>query len=324
MLAKQLFRTALVSLAILVVAIGLDYFLNVILMPGTGHYTPLSTIGIVLLVAPAFTFYLIRQHAKVERALNALAEERVARQSAERANAAKSQFLAMMSHELRTPLNAVLGYSEIMRESAESDQRTTDVRDHGRVISAAQKLLRLINQVLDYADFEANRSSLNVRTVDIAALAREAIDAVRAEATENGNRVALNLGDDLGEARTDAAKLQQCLGHLLANAAKFTRDGAIGLRVRRDGERLVFDVRDTGIGIAPEKQEAVFQPFVQAEPAETRVHGGAGLGLAIAQRLARLLEGDLTVTSLPGKGSTFSLEIPATIFLKGEHLRRVA
>ncbi|MBL8549922.1 MAG: hypothetical protein JNJ73_08035 [Hyphomonadaceae bacterium] len=325
MLAKQILRTALISLAILVVAVALDYLVNVVLVPGGGaNYTPLSTIGITLFVAPPFTFYLIRQHAKVERALNALAEERVARQTAERANAAKSQFLAMMSHELRTPLNAILGYSELMRETAEAEARSSDVRDHSRVVAAAQKLLGLINQVLDFADFEANRAATHIVAFDVARLAEGAVEAIRPHAAENRNRVALNLGEDLGEARTDEEKLRQCLGHLLGNAAKFTRDGAIGLRVRRSGERLVFDVRDTGIGIPPDKLDDVFQPFVQADAAETRAYEGAGLGLTIALRLARLLEGDVTVTSTPGKGSTFRLEIPAVLLRKGEHLRRVA
>lgn len=247
---------------------------------------------------------LAERDARDRERLNDLA---VATANAEAANVAKSQFLATMSHELRTPLNAIIGYSEIMREDAEDDGR--DVVDHDRVLTAARRLLHLINEILDLSKVEAGRMVLEVRPCNVGELVRDALDAVTPQATANGNTLRLEMTEHLPLARTDSFKLGQCLLNLLSNASKFTKDGEIGVRVRMVDERFVFEVWDSGIGIPPEKLAVLFQPFVQADSSTTRTHGGTGLGLVITQRMAQLMGGDVTVTSEMGKGSVFTLSV---------------
>jgi signal transduction histidine kinase len=237
-----------------------------------------------------------------------------ATRQAEEANAAKSRFIANMSHELRTPLNAIIGYSEIMREGAAAEERKSDLTDHDRVLRAAQNLLTMINELLDLSKIEAGRMDLCPEPFDVAALTRCALDAVRPQAEANGNVVAVELDrNGFGDTCTDTFKLHQCLVNLLANAAKFTANGAIVLRARRETGLLAFEIADTGIGIAPDKVEQLFQPFVQADTSTTRAFGGTGLGLAITKNLANLLGGDVSVESTPGRGSTFRLTVAAAL-----------
>jgi signal transduction histidine kinase len=258
---------------------------------------------------------LERERALLEtRVLQRTQELEEATRRAEEANTAKSRFIANMSHELRTPLNAIIGYSEIMRESAVADSRSGDLTDHDRVLRAAQNLLGMINELLDLSKIEAGRMDVHPESFDVAVLARGALDAVRPQAEANGNVLVAELEcDGFGEVCTDTFKLHQCLVNLLANAAKFTSNGMIVLRARRADETLVFEVQDTGIGIAPEEVGRLFQPFVQADASTTRTFGGTGLGLAITKNLANLLAGDISVESAPGRGSTFRLTIAAAL-----------
>ena len=235
----------------------------------------------------------------------------VAGANAEAASIAKSQFLAAMSHELRTPLNAVIGYSEIMREDAEEARRSSDVADHNRVLAAARRLLHLINEVLDLSKVEAGRVQLDIQPADVVGLVHDAIDAVRPQAEANGNKIVLEAAANLPLGRTDSFKLGQCLLNLLSNAAKFTHDGEIRVRVSYAYGQFVFEVADTGVGVAPDKLAHVFEPFVQADSSTTRTFGGTGLGLAITRRLAQLLGGDVSLSSTVGKGSVFTLNVSA-------------
>jgi len=246
--------------------------------------------------------------------LDELERERMALAVAQQANTAKSQFLAIMSHELRTPLNAVIGYSEMMQEVAVEEGRSQDVEDHDRVLRASQHLLAMINEILDLSKLEAGKVVLDPTEFSVERLAREALDAVGPLATARGNTLRLDLGSaNFGLIRTDSLRLHQCLINLLSNAAKFTEKGAITLRVRRQGELLVFDVEDTGIGIAADKIAVLFSPFMQADASMTRTYGGTGLGLVISRRLARLMGGDVEVRSVLGRGSTFTLSVLAQL-----------
>ena len=263
---------------------------------------------------------LAERDARDRERLNDLA---VATANAEAANVAKSQFLATMSHELRTPLNAIIGYSEMMREDAEDDGR--DVADHDRVLTAARRLVHLINEILDLAKIEAGRMVLEVRPCNVVELVRDALDAVKPQAAANGNTLKLEAPEHLPLGRTDSFKLGQCLLNLLSNASKFTKDGEIGVRVRVENERFVFEVWDSGIGISSEKLAVLFQPFVQGDSSTTRTHGGTGLGLAITQRMAQLMGGDVSATSEPGKGSVFTLSVATQLAANDvEEYRHVA
>jgi signal transduction histidine kinase len=251
-----------------------------------------------------------------EELKRAFEELEAARLSAEQASIAKSQFLATMSHELRTPLNAIIGYCEILREVAEDrGDGAQELDDLNRIHSAAHRLLSLINDVLNLSKIEAGAMAADVEHVDVDSLLEEAAATVRPAALANGTALSIEKHGALGAAETDGFKLGQCLLNLLSNAAKFTRQGQIKLRATREtkdgADWLVFEVIDTGIGIAPEAQARLFQPFVQADASTTRGFGGTGLGLAITRRLARIMGGDVTMKSALGQGSAFTLRVPA-------------
>jgi signal transduction histidine kinase len=250
-----------------------------------------------------------------EELKHAFRELEAARLAAEDANIAKSHFLATMSHELRTPLNAIIGYGEMLMESADERGDQQDRQDLGRIHSAAHRLLALINDVLDLSKIEAGGMVVASERVDLAPLVRETVETVAPTADANSVAIVVDMPDSLGAVETDGMKLGQCLLNLMSNAAKFTRDGKITLRARRESEAgadwIAFEVVDTGIGISPEAQARLFQPFVQADASTTREFGGTGLGLAITRRLARLLGGDVAVQSTLGRGSAFTLRIPA-------------
>ncbi|MDX2233233.1 MAG: ATP-binding protein [Hyphomonadaceae bacterium] len=235
-----------------------------------------------------------------------------ARLRAEEGNLAKSQFLANMSHELRTPLNAIIGYTEIVREDlgAGDAQQTADL---DRVLNAASHLLHMINEVLDLSKIEAGRMEVAVQAFDVRTVIEDVVSAVRPMVLRQRCDLVVDVDPGIGGCVSDPVKLKQCLLNLLSNAAKFTQDGVVALRARvaaDDGAALLaFDVIDTGIGIPPGKMARLFQPFVQADASITRAFGGTGLGLSITQRLAELLGGRVTLDSVVGLGSRFTLVV---------------
>ena len=246
-----------------------------------------------------------------------VASLRAAREAAETASLSKSQFLASMSHELRTPLNAIIGYSEILKEEAEADGRDTDIADIDRVLAAARQLLHLINDILDLSKIEAGRMDVAAAEFDIGRLVAEAAAIVQPTVEKNGNTLKLEIAADVGAACTDSFKLNQCLLNLLANAAKFTKNGEIAVRARRErkkaGDWVEIAVADNGIGMTAEQMERLFKAFVQADVSTAQRYGGTGLGLAITRKTMQLLGGDVVVASAPNAGSTFTLRFPAEL-----------
>src|SRR5438874_6174238 len=232
----------------------------------------------------------------------------------EMASQHKSQFVASMSHELRTPLNAIIGLTEMMVSNAPRFGTEKAAEPLRRVHRAGTHLLGLINQVLDLSKIEAGKLELNPQSVALAPLIDEVIDTARQLAEQNGNRLIVESTDDLGTLTVDPMRLRQILLNLLSNACKFTSQGEVKLRVRKvvDGRNWIeFAVSDTGIGMTPEQQAKLFEEFTQADSSTARRYGGTGLGLAITRKLARMMGGDVTVESVPGKGSVFSVRLPA-------------
>jgi GAF domain-containing protein len=234
------------------------------------------------------------------------------RQLAE-ASERKSQFLASMSHELRTPLNAIIGLTEMMVTNAARFGTEKALEPLRRVNAAGTHLLSLINEVLDLSKIEAGKLELNPERVNLARLIDEVIGTAGQLAEKNKNRLVVDAQDNPGALTADSMRLKQILLNLLSNACKFTKEGEVALRTRRvtDGRDWVeLAVADSGIGMTAEQQAKLFQDFTQADSLTARRYGGTGLGLAISRKLARMMGGDVTVTSEPGKGSVFTVRLP--------------
>jgi two-component system, NtrC family, sensor kinase len=233
-------------------------------------------------------------------------------QALQEASRHKSQFLANMSHELRTPLNAIIGYSEMLQEEAEDLDADAFLPDLQRINGAGKHLLGLINDILDLSKIEAGRMDLYLELFDLRRLVDDVEAVVRPLAEKNDNRLVIECADDLGTMHADQTKVRQALFNLLSNAAKFTDHGMISLTVERESDAwLTFAVTDTGIGMTEEQLSRLFEAFSQAEASTRSQYGGTGLGLAISRHFCRLMGGDLTVESSYGRGSTFTVRLPA-------------
>jgi len=301
--------------------------------PGLSSLTELATVilifGGLLAVAVSLAAYLAqrsgqraRQVERMNENLEQLVDERTrdadaARQEAVEANMSKSRFLANMSHELRTPMNAIIGYSEMLMEDADDDGREEESEDLRKIHGAGTHLLALINGILDLSKIEAGKMELYLETFDLPPFLEGVVATVKPLAQKNGNQLVAEFGEDLGSLRADQTKLRQCIFNLLSNAAKFTKQGTITLRVKsvtfKDEPGIRFEISDTGIGIPEDKIDKVFEEFSQADESTTRDYGGTGLGLPISKRFCEMMGGEISAESVVGEGSTFSMVLPRKV-----------
>lgn len=252
-----------------------------------------------------FVLGFIHRRALAQRA----EDERSARTTAEQSSLAKTRFLATMSHELRTPLNAIIGYAEILEEDiSDGAPRSEDAR---RVQRSARHLLGLINEILDLSRIESGRMQLNRAPTDLTDLLEHALETLRPLARANANALAMSVEGAIPVLMLDEGRVRQCLFNLISNACKFTREGQVRVHVSYVGDVVTIAVRDTGVGIAADDQERLFEPFEQVGALAASKSEGTGLGLAITRRLARALGGDVTLRSAPGEGSVFTLTLRA-------------
>jgi len=222
----------------------------------------------------------------------------------------KSDFLANMSHELRTPLNAIIGFSEALLEkmfgevNAKQEDYLKDIHSSGR------HLLSLINDILDLSKIEAGRMELELSDFDLPAALQNAVTLVKERAQRHGVALKLKIASGLNAIRADERKFKQIMLNLLSNAVKFTPEGgSVSVAARPNGSMIEVSVADTGVGIAPEDQQAVFEEFRQVGR-DDRKSEGTGLGLALTKRFVELHGGEIRLESVPGEGSTFSFTIP--------------
>lgn len=233
-----------------------------------------------------------------------------ARRLAEASSAAKAKFLSMMSHDLRAPLTTISGYADLIGGGAYGEI-PDDLREAVQIIrTACREQLRLMNDILSFAQLESGRVTVRSERVRVAEAMERAETLVRLRASDAGLALRMKACDEI--VRADPDRLQQILLNLLTNAIKFTsRGGSVEVGCGREGDRVRFQVRDTGIGIPQEQLERIFDPFVQLAEETDAVHRGVGLGLSISRDLARAMDGELMASSVPGEGSVFTLALPA-------------
>ena len=239
------------------------------------------------------------------------------RDQALEANQIKNLFLTNMSHELRTPLNAIIGYTELLQEDILQFTPRECLADLRKIYRASQHLLEMVNDVLDLSRIEAGKIKLYLEWCEVKEFVENIALTIKPLTKKNGNHFEWDVDESLDSMRTDLRKLRQSVLNLLSNACKFTQEGTVVLQVYpttlEERDFVAFEVRDTGIGIPPEKLDGIFQFFVQGDISATKRYGGTGLGLTISQKLCHLMGGQIEVESAEGEGSTFTLLVPVII-----------
>jgi len=265
----------------------------------------------------SFNEMLTQIHTRDDELKVANEQANEARDKAEAASRAKGTFLANMSHELRTPLNAILAYSQILQDEARDRNQEAFIPDLQKINTAGTHLLTLINDVLDLSKIEAGKMDLILADFDVPKLVEEVASMIKPLVDKNTNQLLTVCPVEVGVMHADATRVRQVLFNLLSNASKFTDKGKILLKVARDTEEgkdwIRFVVQDSGIGMTPEQTAKLFQAFTQADASTGRKYGGTGLGLAICRRFCRMMGGDVTVESTLGKGTTFTVRVPARV-----------
>jgi signal transduction histidine kinase len=320
------------SLRIIVISM---FVVNVAIFAGLYDYRPIKVdipveamqgLGLISTIAAAlYVTMMALYYAKVQSSQGELESEmrqhmetasqlRLATVEAERAIAAKAEFVAKMSHELRTPLNAVIGYSQMLIEDAQDEGDVESIEDLGKILNAGRHLLKLVNEILDLSKIEAGKMELDLQETALADLLNEVASEAEPSATKNGSTISCKVDPDIGNPLCDAGKLRNVLAQLVDNAVKFTQNGKVELVAELQpgdsADELVIYVVDTGIGIGPDRISNIFEKFTVVDDSSTSKYGGTGLGLALSQKFCRLMGGDVEVESTIGKGSRFTVRIP--------------
>jgi len=277
----------------------------------------LSTLELLIIFVISIVVLAHTHYESVKRSISLIVENKrllndttTAFKKAEAASDAKSSFLANMSHELRTPLNAVIGYSEIIYDSAKDNDFKSIPDDANKITKAGHHLLSLINNVLDLSKIESGKMEVYVEDINIYHLLNEIKGTTEALISKNKNTFNFDVPENICIVKTDSTKLRQILFNIIGNAAKFTENGEITILVVPYPEKLKISIVDTGIGMTAEQLDDLTIPFMQADISTTRKYGGTGLGMSLTKHLADLLGIEVKVQSTPDKGTRFDLTIP--------------